>query len=444
MSKETLIKNARVWPSAHREIIDDGSILFRDGRIVKVGRFTYRADVEIDAGGAIAMPGLIQTHVHLCQTLLRGSAEDMPLLPWLRGYIWPMEAAHDPESLHASALLSCAELIRSGTTAFMSMETTRHTQAIFEAVAGTGLMGVICHCLMDESGGYPPIAESTEDALAYCDVLLDEWKDHDRLELGVAPRFALSCTAENMRTACEYARDRGLLLHTHASEQVAEVELVRSLTGMHNIEYLHSVGLTGPDVGLAHCVHTEPHERELLAQTDTRVLHCPSANLKLGSGIAPIPEYREMGLVVSMGADGAPCNNRLDQFMEMREAGLIQKPRLGADAFPACEVVAIATEGGAQTLRREQEMGTLDVGKRANIILVDQDSVHVVPSSDPAANIVYGNISSDVSMTIVNGEILYENGECTTIDEEALRAEVRAQRKKLVARADKPATKAFV
>lgn len=435
MKKEILIKNARVWPSARSEVIEQGSILIRDGRIAKIGNFTYRADITIDAGGALAMPGLIQTHVHLCQAIFRGIAEDMLLLPWLRGYIWPMESAHDAASLRASALLACAEMIRGGTTAFMSMETTRHTSSVFEAVAETGLMGVICHCLMDESGGYPPIAVDTEDALAYCDLLLDDWGNHELLKLGVAPRFALSCTADNMRAAAVYARSRGLLLHTHASEQIPEVDLVRERTGMENIDYLHSVGLSGPDVCLAHCVHTTPRERALLREQDTRVLHCPSANLKLGSGIAPIPEYLEMGLTVSIGADGTPCNNRLDQFLEMREAGLIQKPRLGADALPARDVVAMATEGGARTLRWESEMGTLEVGKRANLILVDQDSFHVLPSTDAAANVVYGNISSDVELTMVNGEILYEAGAFTTIDADRLRHEVRAQRRKLQQRA---------
>lgn len=435
MKKEILIKNARVWPSARSEVIEQGSILIRDGRIAKIGTFTYRADITIDAGGALAMPGLIQTHVHLCQAIFRGIAEDMLLLPWLRGYIWPMESAHDAASLRASALLACAEMIRGGTTAFMSMETTRHTSSVFEAVAETGLMGVICHCLMDESGGYPPIAVDTEDALAYCDLLLDDWGNHELLKLGVAPRFALSCTADNMRAAAVYARSRGLLLHTHASEQIPEVDLVRERTGMENIDYLHSVGLSGPDVCLAHCVHTTPRERALLREQDTRVLHCPSANLKLGSGIAPIPEYLEMGLTVSIGADGTPCNNRLDQFLEMREAGLIQKPRLGADALPARDVVAMATEGGARTLRWESEMGTLEVGKRANLILVDQDSFHVLPSTDAAANVVYGNISSDVELTMVNGEILYEAGAFTTIDADRLRHEVRAQRRKLQQRA---------
>ncbi len=435
MSSELLIRHARVWPSASSEVIEDGSILIRNGRIAKIGRFKARAETTVDAGGALAMPGLIQTHIHLCQTIFRGVAEDLPLLPWLRNYIWPMEAAHDEASIRVSALLAAAELIRGGTTAFLSMETVRHTSAVFEAIEQTGLMGVICHCLMDESGGYAPLAVDAEDALAYCDVLVDRWQDHDRLQVGVAPRFALSCTGPNLRKATDYARERGLLLHTHASEQVPEVQRVRELTGMMNIEYLHSVGLSGPDVCLAHCVHTEPHERAIMVEDDTRVLHCPSANLKLGSGVAPVPEYLDMGLTVSIGADGAPCNNRLDTFMEMREAGLIQKPRLGADALPARSVVRVATEMGARTLRWDQEMGTLEVGKRANLILVNQDSFHVLPSDDPAANVVYGNSSSDVEMTIVNGRILFEEGHLTTIDEEELRHTAREQRKKLVQRA---------
>ncbi len=424
MGKELLIKNALVWPSAYREPIKNGSILIRDGRIAKMGAFRYRADVEIDAGGALAMPGLIQTHVHLCQTLFRGIAEDMPLLPWLRNHIWPLEAAHNSSSLRASALLACAEMIKGGTTCFMSMETTHDTGAVFEAVSETGLAGVIGHCLMDESGGYAPIAVDIDDALADCEVLLQDWAGHPRLQVGVAPRFALSCTADNIRRAADFARENGLLLHTHASEQREEIELVRSQTGLSNIEYLHSVGLTGPDVGLAHCVHTSARERELLAETDTRILHCPSANLKLGSGVAPIPEYLEMGLIVSIGADGAPCNNRLDPFMEMREAGLIQKSRLGASALPASDIVAVATEGGARALGLDKEIGTLDVGKRAHIILLDTDVPHVWPSTDPATNVVYSHAATDVSMTIVDGEILYENGTFNTIDLEQLRVQV--------------------
>ncbi|MBU0677116.1 MAG: amidohydrolase family protein [Verrucomicrobia bacterium] len=433
--EELLIRNAMVWPHAGAEVIKDGSILIRDGRIAKIGRFKARAESVVDAEGNLVMPGLIQTHIHLCQTIFRGAAEDLQLLPWLKNYIWPLEASHDPASIRASALLSCAELIRGGTTAFMSFETVRHTEHAFQAVAETGLMGILSHCLMDESSGYGPLAVATDDALAYCDDLLEEWEEHDRLRLAVAPRFALACTAANMREAAEYARDRGLLLHTHASEQIPEVELVREQTGLFNIEYLDSIGLSGPDVCLAHCVHTETHERDLLREKDTRVLHCPSTNLKLGSGVAPIPEYLDMGLTISIGADGAPCNNRLDAFEEMRIAGLVQKPRLGPECFPAKEVVKVATEGGAKTLWWGDEMGRLDEGMRANIIIVDQNAISVVGSENYAANVVYGNCASDVLMTIVNGKILFEEGRITTIDEEELRREARKQRKKLFERA---------
>jgi 5-methylthioadenosine/S-adenosylhomocysteine deaminase len=435
MARELLIKNARVWPAAGQPVIEKGSVLVRDGRIAKIGRFTYRADETVDADDHLLMPGLIQGHIHLCQTIFRGAGEDLPLLPWLRRIIWPLEAAHDPDSIRASARLACAEMIRGGTTAFLSIETVRHTEHAFRAVHEAGLMGVIGHCLMDMTGGYKPLAVDTDDALADIDVLLEKWSGHPRLRVGVAPRFALSCSGKSLRKAADFARERGLLLHTHASEQVAEVDLVLERTGMHNIRYLDSVGLSGPDVCLAHCVHTQPDERHLLQEAGTKVLHCPSANLKLASGIAPIPEYLEMGIAVSIGADGTPCNNRLDQFMEMREAGLMQKIRLGAEALPARDIVRMATEGGARTLGWEKEMGTLEVGKRANMILVDQSGVHTLPSRDPATNLVYSNNASDVRMTIVNGEILLEDGKLTTIDEEQLKDDVRRQWARLAKRA---------
>jgi len=432
---DILIKNGRVWPSPGHDVIEGGSVLIRGGRIAKVGKFHARAETVIDADGSLVMPGFIQGHIHLCQTLFRGGAEDMPLLPWLTRYVWQLEAAHDPASIRASAQLACAELIRGGTTAFLSMETVRHTDEAFRVVDEAGLMGVLSHCLMDESGGYAPLAVDIEDSLADCDILLQSWRGHDRLRLAVAPRFALSCTGPNMRLAAEFARDRGLLLHTHASEQVAEVELVRKRTGMFNIEYLHSVGMTGADVCLAHCVHVEPHERQILVETDTRVLHCPSANLKLGSGIAPIPEYLEAGITVALGADGAPCNNRLDMFLEMREAGLLQKIRLGPQALPARDVVRMATSEGATALGWEQEMGVLEEGRRGNVILIDPNSFHVLPSTDPASNLLYAHEASDVVMTIVDGKILFEDGRLTTIDEDQLRRDVVAERKKLFKRA---------
>lgn len=434
-SRDLLIKNARLWTSVDTDVVEDGSLLIRDGKIARAGRFKARADTVVDADGCVVMPGLVQAHVHLCQTLFRGGAEDMPLLPWLTKYVWQLEAAHDEDSIRASALLACAEMIRGGTTAFLSMETTRHTGAVFEAVSETGLMGIVSHCLMDSSSGFEALSSDVDDALADCDVLLEKWSGSEDLRLAVAPRFALSCTAASLRAAAAFARERGLLLHTHAAEQVPEVEMVRQRTGMGNIEFLHSVGLTGPDVCMAHCVYAEDRERKILAETGTRVLHCPSANLKLGSGIAPVPEFLRSGLAVGLGSDGAPCNNRLDVFQEMRQAALIQKIRLGPKALRAGEAAWMATHGGAQAIGAGAEMGTLEEGKRANVILVDQKNVHVLPSEDVAGNLVYANSAADVVMTIVNGKILFEDGRLTTIDEDAVRDDAVRERKKLFERA---------
>ena len=434
-AQSILIRNARLWPEPDAPVQEGASILIEDGRIRKLGRFTRRADTEIDAGGALAMPAFIHAHVHLCQALFRNAAEDRALLPWLRDFIWPLEAAHDPDSLRASARLACAELIRGGTGAVFTMETVRHTGAVFEAVAPTGLMGVLGHCLMDESGGYAPLAVPLDDALAECDTLLGRLEGEERLALNIAPRFALSCTERTLREASAYARSRGLRLHTHASEQKAEVEEVIRRTGRHNVEYLDSVGLTGRDVGLAHCVHLLRREAERIRDTGTHVLHCPSANMKLGSGLAPVPAYLDAGISVGIGADGAACNNRLDMFAEMRLAGMIQKVRLGADALPARQIVRMATTGGAEVLGWEHELGALREGWRANLILLDLDMEHTQPEGDPASTVVYSADSRNVALTMVNGRILYENGGLTTLDEEALREEVKVQRRKLFQRA---------
>ncbi len=436
MGERILIRNALLWTAVDRPPIPDSGVLVEDGRIAAAGRrLRARADVRIDADGALLMPAFVQTHLHLCQTLFRGAAEDEPLLPWLNRFIWPLEAAHDEDSIRASARLACAELIRGGTTTFLSMETVRHTGAVFEAVAEAGLRGFIGHCLMDETGGYPPLAVPVEDSLADCELLLRRWEAHPRLGLAVAPRFALSCSAASLREASAYARDRRLILHTHASEQTAEVEWVRQRTGRRNVDYLHAVGISGPTACLAHCVHLDDGERRLLAETGTRVLHCPTANAKLGSGIAPIPELLAMGVCVSMGADGAACNNRLDMFEEMRMAGLVQKLRLGPSALPAREIVRMATEGGARALGLDAQLGTLDPGKRADLILVDLSGAHAVPSEDPAVTLVYSARATDIVLTLCDGRILFEDGRLTTLDEERTRAEARAQRRRVLRRA---------
>ena len=433
--EELLIHNACVWPAADAAPIPDGRVLVRRGRIARVGKFHARAAYELDAGGGLVLPGLIQGHVHLAQTLFRGLAEDAPLLTWLRRSIWPLEAAHDGDSLYASALLACAEMLRSGVTAFLSMETTRHTAAAFAAAEQSGIMGAIGQCLMDETGNYPPLAVPLDDALADCDLLLEKLRGNDRLALAIAPRFALSCAPDLLREAAAYARAHHLRLHTHASEQEQEIRLVKKLTGRGNIEFLHDVGLTGSDVAIAHCVHTTREDWEILAATQTSVLHCPTANLKLGSGIAPIPDMLARNINIALGSDGAACNNRLDLFQEMRLASLLQKGLHGPEALPATAVLRMATEGGARALGWEKEMGTLEEGKRANLIIVNPDKLHVTPSNNPAANVVFAHEPGDVELTMVNGEILFRDGACTRLDLAQVRELARTERAKLLQRA---------
>lgn len=402
-----------------------GDLRVIDGRIAELGPDLDRAGATItDLRGAWLMPGLVQSHIHLCQTLFRGMADDLALLDWLRTRIWPLEAAHDAESVYWSARLGVTELLLGGTTAILDMGTVHHTDALFEACREGGIRASIGRAMMDrenEAGLSQPTERSLQGA---CDEA-DRWhRPGGRLRYAFAPRFVPSCTDELLVEVAREARDRGCLIHTHASENRDEVALVRELTGRDNIEHLHHLGLTGPDVCLAHCIHLSEAEIELLATTGTRVLHCPSSNLKLGSGVAPIPELLERGVHVSLGADGAPCNNRLDAFAEMRLAALIQKPRLGPTAMPARQVLAMATRGGAEALGLDA--GSLEVGRQADLVALDPDYVASLPSPDPVASLVYAMTPAAVTDVWIAGEPVVTDGRVLCWDREETAAGVRA------------------
>ena len=435
-SSSVRIDQVSFWDGLSDEPLDLGSLLIEQGRISSIGDSEAKAEQYIDAGGRLLMPGLIQTHLHVCQTLFRGWAEDKPLLPWLREDIWPLEAAHDEPSLRASAILCAAELIRGGTTSFLSMETTRHTQAVLEVMHEVGLSAVVGHCFMDETSECPSLEVDMKESLAYFEDLLKMAQGMPLIELALAPRFVLACSEKNLISLAELAREKGCLLHTHASEQRAEVDLVRARTGKYNIRYLHDLGLTGPDLCLAHCVHTEVEEVALLKQTGTKVLHCPSANMKLGSGIAPIPQYLSEGICVSLGADGAPCNNRLDIFSEMRLAGLLQHYQEGPGALKPRDILNMALVKGAETLRFDQKDVGLKVGARADLIVLDRQAAHCLPAANLFTQLVYEHQASDVWLNMVNGKILYQAGEYKTIDWEKERVEIVEQAQRLRQRAN--------
>ncbi len=328
---------------------------------------------------APCLPGFVQTHIHLCQTLFRGAADDLALIDWLKKRVWPMEAAHTPESIRASAQLGIAELIKGGTTCALTMETVRYTEEVLRVVEETGFRATVGKCMMDKGEGVPD--ELHEDTRASIDEslgLMKKWhgQANDRIRCCFAPRFAISCTRELLREVAELARQHGVMIHTHASENKQECEIVESESGQKNIAYLNSLGISGSHVVLAHCIHLDTDEMETLTQTRTNVAHCPSSNLKLGSGLARVAEMLARRIPVSLGADGAACNNRLDMFTEMRTAALLQKLAHGPEMLPAMRVLKMATIDGARALGLESEVGSLEIGKRADLIVVDLNQTH--------------------------------------------------------------------
>jgi len=421
-----LIKNGILVTLDRERRVFTGDLYILEGRIAAVGQTPQEADLVIDASGQAVLPGLVQTHVHLCQTLFRGQADDLALLDWLKKRIWPLEGAHDEESLYTSALLGCAEMLLSGTTTILDMETVHYTEAAFKAIEKIGIRATSGKAMMDAGEGVPSsLQEDTDTSLAESLELYGKWHGAagGRIRYAFAPRFVLSCSPRLLQEVGDVARKYGVLIHTHASENRDEVRLVEELTGRRNVIYLHELGLTGPYVVLAHCIWLDEEEKRVLAQTGTQVAHCPSCNLKLGSGIAPIPELLEQGVNVTLGADGAPCNNNLDMFKEMHLAALIQKPLHGPTSIPAQKVVEMATLGGARALGLEQEIGSLEVGKKADVIVVDLREFHQLPEDnvDIYGKLVYATRGSDVTWTIVDGQVVVANRQLLTIDTEELR-----------------------
>ena len=422
-----------------RDSVFEGDLLVRDNLIAGLGDAPGAPfDQVIDARGCAVLPGFVQTHVHLCQTLFRGAADDLPLLDWLKRRVWPLEAAHTPESLRASARLGVAELMKGGTTCALTMETVNYTGEVFNVAEEAGFRATIGKCMMDAGDEVPAaLREQAEGSIAESLALLERWHGQagGRLRFCFAPRFALSCTRELLEAVARLSRERGVMVHTHASENLEEVRLVERETGLRNVSYLDALGLCAPHVGLAHCVHLDDAEMEILARTGAHVLHCPSSNLKLGSGVAPVAEMLRRGVSVSLGADGAPCNNRLDAFTEMRSAALLQKAREGADALPARRALRLATIDGARALGLEKEVGSLEVGKRADLTLVDLGGLHLTPRPDVISSLVYGATAADVRTTLIDGQIVLLDRQLLTLDERSVASEAINQAGALYRRA---------
>lgn len=414
--------------NAARDVVR-ADILVRNDRIAAMepdlSRHAAEAGEIIDAADRLVIPGLIQAHTHLAQTLFRGMADDLELLDWLKLRIWPLEAAHTAASNAVSARLGAAELIRGGVTSIIDMGTTRHTDAIFETARDTGLRGLFGNCLMDRCPDAPArLLQSPEEALAESEALINRWHGAagGRLRYAFAPRFALSCTSGLMKMVRDRARFHGVAVHTHASENRNEVALVEKERGMGNIKFFHHLGMTGPDLILAHCVWADKEEMRILADTGVHVAHCPSSNMKLASGMAKIPEMLAMGVNVALGCDGPPCNNTFDPFLEMRHAALMQKARLlSPTALPAAQALEMVTLAGARAMGQEKDLGSLEIGKKADLAVLDLRRPHTSPTvgRDLAAVLVYSATADNVTHTVADGKVLLREGRHVAIDVDA-------------------------
>lgn len=379
------------------------------------------AEEKIDARGAILMPGLINAHTHISMTLFRGIADDLPLMTWLQDHIFPAEAKLNGAYAALGAELACLEMIASGTTGFCDMYL--FTDHIAEVVGKAGMRALLGEAFYNfPSPCYGPI----EEGFKFVENLSDQYQNHPRIDIGIAPHSPYLCAPELLQKAFEMARSRNLVLNIHLSETKSEVEQLLQQTGKTPAAFLADLGVLSPKTLAAHCVVMDEEDIRLVAESGTSIAHNAQSNMKLASGIAPVPDFLEAGIPVGLGTDGAASNNTLNMFSEMKTAALLHKvARLDPTLLPANEVLRMATIGGARCLGIADKTGSLEIGKEADCILIETRAPHMTPMYNPESHVVYAAEGSDVSHVLVAGKILYRNREFTGLDAERICARVR-------------------
>ncbi len=421
-----------------RRVIRDGAVAVEDGRIVAVGKrveldrdYHGKSDVEIDTSRQIIMPGLINTHVHLAQGLLRGCADYLPLIPWLRDRVWPLQGNYREEEALVSAKLVVLEMIKSGTTAFLETGLVGRygPDKIIEMIHSSGIRAAVARHVMDMTG-YALEENILHEGLvelgdkSYKDTLRLYNKYHgwdNRIWVWFGPRTPGAVSVELYRRMSEKARELGTGITMHLAEVKADVEYTMTKFGKKPVEFADWVGLTGPNVVLVHVVWVTDEEIDILARTHTTVSHNPCSNMKLASGAARISDMLRRGVNVALGTDGGPSNNDYDLVREMKHAALLQPLRtLDAKAIRAEEVIEMATIRGAKALMIDNMVGSIEVGKRADIITIDYWKPHLKPMNNPISHLVYAAMGSDVRNVIVDGKIIMRDRRVLTLDEEKI------------------------
>jgi len=432
-----------------REIVTDAAVAVVGTTIEAVGksadvRRRFPDEPVRDLHGWVVMPGLVDGHFHLPQTLLRGAADELPIPRWMADRIFPLEGAFTPEDARASARLAVLEMLKAGTTAFLeTLILGRHGLGeLSEAIAETGIRAVLPRGITD-GGGYLDSAplhggleESPDDALADALAAAERWRGSDRIRIWLGPRSTGGCSEPLLRRLVETARAEGMGLCQHYAQSAREPGFIRERFGASQGEFLERLGMLGPDVVLLHCTALEPDDIETLRGTGTHVVHCPTGPAKVGNAVTPVHELLESGVNVSIGSDGAPANNGCDIIRDLKWVGYLQKlRRRDATVVPAERVLEMATLGGARALGLGEITGSLEPGKRADLIVIRTDGPHWTPNLNWVSNLVYASSGADVDTVIVDGEVLMEDRVMTKLDEERIIAEARERSAGLFERA---------
>lgn len=390
------------------------SVLIEDDKIVSVGNENQsKADQVIEGRGKVLLPGLVNTHTHLPMTLMRGIADDLPLDVWLGEYIWPVEAHLEGEHCYAGALLACVEMIKSGTT--MANDMYFFMDEVARAVDKAGIRASICHGMIDlgDEEKRRKELQETRRIIKKCHNTAD-----GRIKVTIGPHAPHTCSKELLIGALKMANKNDLNIHTHISETKKELDQVKETQGRRPYEYLEEIGFLGPDVLAAHSVWVSESEIKIIKDNNVKISYNPLSNMKLASGIAPMSKMMEQDITISLGTDGAASNNNLDIFQEMKMASLLQKVHYhDPTLFPADKILEMVTIGGARALGREEETGSIEVGKKADMILVDMKKPHLTPYANPASHLVYSAEGSDVNTVICDGKILMQEREILVLDE---------------------------
>ncbi len=393
----------------------------------------------LDRPGWWVLPGFVQAHIHLCQSLLRGTAEDRPLDRWLAERIWPLEAAHDPESMAASARLGVAESLLAGSTTLLDMGSVHHTDVIGEVAREMGIRIVLGKALMDTGERVPPaLVQDTATALREALGVHDRWDGaaDGRVRGALAPRFTLSVSEPLWKELAAAARARGAPIHTHVSETPWENETCRAMHGDDPIGILARWGVFEVRTILVHAIWIDRRQQEALARCGAGVVHCPGSNAKLGSGTADVVGLRAAGVPVGLGSDAAACNDALSVVLDMRLAAQMQSLRAGPGALPIEETLVMATREGARVVGLEREVGTLAAGRRADLILFRDEDLAWDPQSSAAHRLALATGVPRPREVVVDGRFLVRDGALVDGDLERIRAQATTQREALLARAN--------